>query len=143
MNNDFFSFLPVHRNHLSEVISLLQGISSFQPDPRDLDLIWQNYSGQTNIYSLVACLETGAVIGFGTLLVEQKIRGGKLGHIEDIVISEEFRGRGIGASLIEKLTEIAEAQGCYKIALNCAEEKAPFYEKSGLQRSGAAMQRLL
>ena len=143
MSNDFLSFLPVHRNHLSEVISLLQGISSFQPDPRDLDLIWQYYSGQTNVHSLVVCLETGAVIGFGTLLVERKIRGGKLGHIEDIVISEECRERGIGASLIEKLAEIAEAHGCYKIALNCAEEKVSFYEKSGLQRSGAAMQRLL
>jgi glucosamine-phosphate N-acetyltransferase len=143
MQSDLVSFLQVKRTHLQEVISLLQSISSFQPDPRELDRIWQNYERQTNVHSLIACLENGTVIGFGTLLVEFKIRGGTLGHIEDIVIREDVRGHGVGTSLVRKLTDIAQAEGCYKVALNCHEEKVPFYEKSGLQRSGAAMQRLM
>ena len=143
MQSGSVSFLPIHRSHLHEVIFLLQSISSFEPDHLELDRIWETYSMQANVHSLVACLESGAVVGFGTLLVEFKIRGGKLGHIEDIVIAEDFRGQGIGNSLVREFIDIARAQGCYKVALNCRDEKVSFYEKTGLQRSGAAMQRLM
>ena len=40
----------------------------------------------------------GKVVGSTTLLIEQKFihEGGKVGHIEDVVVSKEFEGRGIG-----------------------------------------------
>ena len=44
----------------------------------------------------------GKIVGSTTLLIEQKFihEGGKVGHIEDVVVSKEFEGRGIGLSLI-------------------------------------------
>ena len=42
--------------------------------------------------------ERESIVGSGTLLIEQKlIRScGKAGHIEDIVISEKYRGKKLG-----------------------------------------------
>ena len=140
---DEIIFSSVAKNHLPEVIDLLQAISEYRPDVSEHSQIWQSHISQTNVHSIVACLRTGAVVGYGSLVIESKIRGGKLGHIEDIVISEALRGRGLGNQLVAELSEIAKSHECYKVALNCKVENVSFYEKTGLSPNGVSMQRLL
>ena len=52
----------------------------------------------------------GKIVGSTTLLIEQKFihDGGKVGHIEDVVVSKEFEGRGIGIKLVISLLKKAE-----------------------------------
>ena len=59
---------------------------------------------------------SGAVLACGTLLVERKlIRGaGCAGHVEDVVVDETARGRGVGKALLDALVAKAKALGCYK-----------------------------
>ena len=45
------------------------------------------------------------VLGFGSILIEYKIRGGVMGHIEDIAIHNQYQNRGIGKLIMEKLVE--------------------------------------
>ena len=44
----------------------------------------------------------GKIVGSTTLLIEQKFihEGGFVGHIEDVVVSKEFEGQGIGMKLV-------------------------------------------
>ena len=77
------------------------------------------------------------IIGMGTLLIEHKLihKLGKVGHIEDIVISQEYRGVGLGKNLIKQLMYIAEHDfKSYKVILNCSDLNIPFYESCGLFR---------
>ena len=85
------------------------------------------------------------VIGAATLFVERKFihRCGAVGHIEDVVVSGECRGSGLGKILIEKLITIAREMGCYKIILNCQEKNIPFYEKCGFIAKEVEMARYL
>jgi glucosamine-phosphate N-acetyltransferase len=136
-------YAPLKRSQMPDVISLLQGISQFAPDPDNYDEIWINHSLQENVTSIVAHHANGLVLGFATLVLEAKIRGGKIGHIEDIVTHHEHRGMGVGRSLVHNLVEIARLEGCYKVALHCKDHNILFYEKSGFEVSGSAMQRLL
>ena len=63
----------------------------------------------------------GKIVGSTTLLIEQKFihDGGKVGHIEDVVVSKEFEGKGIGMKLVISLLEKAKVMSCYKIILDC------------------------
>lgn len=77
------------------------------------------------------------IVGMGSLLIESKIihRFGKVGHIEDIVISNENRGKGLGKFLVKKIVETARIEfNVYKVILNCSESNIPFYENCGLQK---------
>jgi glucosamine-phosphate N-acetyltransferase len=55
-------------------------------------------------------------VGCGTLLLERKfIRGaGVAGHVEDVVVDEGSRGRGLGKLLLDALVALARELGCYK-----------------------------
>ena len=71
-------------------------------------------------------------IGMITLFIEQKIihRGGKVGHIEDVVVDKEHRGKGYSKQLIEHAITIAKHYQCYKCILNCTDQVKPVYEKN-------------
>lgn len=81
------------------------------------------------------------IIATGTLIIEKKfIRGFKsVGHIEDIVVGGEFRGKGIGKIMINHLISYGKANDCYKIILDCDEENIPFYKKCGFYPKATCM----
>ena len=83
----------------------------------------------------------GKVVGSTTLLIEQKFihKGGKVGHIEDVVVSKEFEGRGIGIKLVTSLLEVAKTENCYKTILDCKNELIPFYERIGFKQESNQM----
>ena len=83
----------------------------------------------------------GKIVGSTTLLIEQKFihEGGKVGHIEDVVVSKEFEGRGIGIKLVTSLLEVAKAKNCYKTILDCKDELIPFYERIGFKQESNQM----
>ena len=85
--------------------------------------------------------ENGKIVGSTTLLIEQKFihNGGRVGHIEDVVVSKEFEGRGIGIKLVTSLLKKAEEMKCYKTILDCEEKLIPFYERIGFKQESNQM----
>jgi len=81
------------------------------------------------------------VVGSTTLLIEPKFihQGGKVGHIEDVVIAKEFQGSGIGEKLINFVLEYAKKNDCYKTILDCSDDVKPFYEKIGFKKHSNCM----
>lgn len=133
-------FRPPERRDLAAVIGLIQDISPYQPPSDIYESIWLEFSSQDNVVSLVA-EHNGIPVGYGAVMIEQKIRGGKVGHIEDIVTHPLHREMGVGRDLVEALTQVAFDRGCYKVALHCQPHNFAFYEKCGFLGSGHAMQR--
>ena len=62
-----------------------------------------------------------------------------MGHIEDVVVSKEFEGKGIGMKLVVSLLVKAEAMNCYKTILDCKKELIPFYERIGFKQESNQM----
>lgn len=134
------NFRAVERRDMVAVIELIQSISPFEPPADAHDSIWSVFSTQPNLAGLVV-EDSGIPVGYGTVLIEQKIRGGKVGHIEDIVMHSLHRGKGLGKALVEALSTRAFELGCYKVALHCQAHNVAFYEKCGFVSSGSSMQR--
>ena len=132
--------VKVEKHHQVEVAKLLhKNMSKFLPHNAELSSIWWKYIKQPSVRALVI-IENNKIIGFGSLMIEIKIRGGKMGHIEDIVIDQNKQGSGLGKLLIEKLLEIAKKEKCYKLSLQCQEHNVKFYEKCRFEKSGINMQ---
>jgi glucosamine-phosphate N-acetyltransferase len=108
--------------------------------PKKANTIFDKISKNPD-YIIYVAINDGKVIGATTLLIEQKFihDGGKVGHIEDVVVRKEYQGRGVGKKIVNALLKYAEKKGCYKTILNCTEDLIPFYENLGFKRHSNSM----
>ena len=81
----------------------------------------------------------GAILGAGTLVLENKLRG-VLGHIEDVVVLSVHRRCGYGSIIVQELLRRSQERSAYKVVLNCSDEVAPFYQRHGFVRNGYGME---
>ncbi len=142
MENNVVKVAPIKKEQMAEVIEHLQPILAFKPSADEYDDIWTEFDSQPNVHSVVAVFGD-VVVGYGSIVIETKIRGGKIGHIEDIATHADYRKQGIGMAVVDALYKVAEGEGCYKVALQCNENNVPFYEKCKYEVSGLSMQRFL
>lgn len=82
------------------------------------------------------------IVATGKLLIEMKLHNNFAfqGHIEDVVVLDSERGKGLGKRIIQHLKEMAFVKyRCYKVVLNCNEKNVSFYEKCGFRKKGQEM----
>lgn len=90
---------------------------------------------------IILLVDDVKLIGTGKLLIEHKLYSDSscVGHIEDIVVDDNYRGLGYGQLIVKTLIEEAYRRDCYKVVLDCRDELIPFYESCGLIRKGSFM----
>lgn len=142
MNTNNLKIIQLSKDKMDDVIELLQAMSDFRPSKDEHDLIWKEFSEQNNVFSFIATLED-KVVGYGSLLIETKIRGGKWGHVEDIVSHKNYRNLGVGKSIVDFLLSFAKDNGCYKVSLQCSNEHISFYKKCGYNLKGVSMEQFI
>ncbi|KAI5167460.1 glucosamine-phosphate N-acetyltransferase [Nematocida sp. AWRm78] len=139
-----FTIRKLKREDLTEEYFSLLSVLTEAPFPgkEQVDKMYEYMQAHEETYNVfVVCSPEGKLVGSGTLLIEKKfIRSlGSVGHIEDIVISNECQGKGLGRKLITFLSEKAKTSNCYKVILACSEENQKFYEKCGFVKKEVMM----
>ena len=113
-----------------DYFNLLGQLTTIDPEKitkNDFDVFIDNLS---DIHLVKVIKHENLIVGTVTILKELKILHNlkKVGHIEDVVIHEKYRGYGLGKKLIEIAKN--ECEDCYKIILNCKDHNIGFYEKN-------------
>ena len=96
-----------------------------------------NYLNDPNSITFVMS-DNKAILGVASLHIIEKLTR-KLGLIEDVAVSKNNRGLGIGKKLVEKLIETGKKKKCDKIVLSSSEKNSEFYEKMGFQKKEFSM----
>lgn len=109
-------------------------------DNKTAEKIFDKINSNPDHIVAVAVIE-GKIVGSTTLLIETKFihNGGKVGHIEDVVVDKEYQRKGIGEKIVVYLLRYAKDQGCYKTILDCVDDVKPFYEKLGFKHNANAL----
>ncbi|HVH89723.1 MAG TPA: GNAT family N-acetyltransferase [Terriglobales bacterium] len=92
-------------------------------------------------YRFFVAIAGGQIVASYALLIMDNLakRGRRSGVVEDVAVSPEHQGHGIGRALIQHAQERCREAGCYKFVLSSgiSREKAhAFYESIGLKRHG-------
>ena len=58
------------------------------------------------------------------------------GHIGRMAVSPEWRGKGVGRALLERLLESAQIAGQQHLVLHAQTQAAGFYRKAGFAQRG-------
>jgi GNAT superfamily N-acetyltransferase len=87
------------------------------------------------------------VVGYLALSQRPQIRlGGRIATIDELVVSEERRGEGIGSALLEAALALARGLGCRRVELTTARGRESytrgFYARHGFVEADSAVLRL-
>lgn len=127
--------------------TVLEELTRCEATEEDFGVVFREMKEKEGLYFVVVGeeLSTGRIVASGTVFIERKFihRGSFVGHIEDIVIKKEVRGKELGKELISHLVHIAESRGCYKVILDCNDSNVCFYEKCGFHKHENQMARYL
>ena len=135
-------FRNIEKKDLDQVFVLLNQLKQIEIDTIDKDKAWSDFINNTSSNSVVG-LFNNKIVAYGSVVVENKIRGEVAGHIEDIVVDTEVRGKMIGVSLIKELIKVAKNKGCYRITLFCKETLVNFYGRNGFEVNNVVMKKYL
>lgn len=119
------------------VLGLVEQLrSADDEDLPPLTLPWvERYLGGGGDSALVAEVD-GAVVGLLTYRIHDDLfHGGPTSLIEELVVDEAFRGRGVGTALVEEALRIAVESGCVGVAVSTERENEraqALYRRVGL-----------
>ena len=85
--------------------------------------------------------EGGEMLGLITLSYPTAIRcGGIYSCIEEFIVTEKARGKGVGGALLEASIARATARGCYELQVNRPSELGfPVYLRHGWKDAGKSL----
>ena len=135
-------FRSIIKEDLDDVFILLNQLKEKDIDSLDKDVSWKNFTSNTGANSIVGLYEN-KIVAYGSIVIENKIRGDIAGHIEDIVVDPTVRGKMVGVKLVKELVNIGKSKGCYRITLFCDEKLIKFYERNGFKVNNVMMKSFL
>ena len=136
------NFRLVKEEDINDVFILLNQLKKIDLENIDRKKAWNDFNSNTSSNSIVG-IYNNRIVAYGSVVIENKIRGEVAGHIEDIVVDTKVRGKMVGVSLIKELIEISRKKGCYRITLFCNKKLINFYSRNGFKVNNIIMKKYL
>jgi len=121
-----------HRGYLALLKQLTSVGDVTQAQFKERFLLMKSCQG-TYYNTVILDQETDRIIGAASLIVERKFihHCANRGIIEEVIVSDDYRGKSLGRLIVQTLVELGKALNCYKITLNCTDQMISFYERLG------------
>ncbi|MEI8068122.1 MAG: GNAT family N-acetyltransferase [Candidatus Shapirobacteria bacterium] len=110
-----YKFWSDYKHNISDVKSINYLLSLLTSTPKKVTIPKLDKISKNSRF-LLALGPKNKIIGMATLAIST-IPTGVCGHIEDVVVDDNFRGQGIGKTLIKKLIIEAKKNKLQKISL--------------------------
>ncbi len=129
------------QDDVGEILNFIRALALYERAPdaviaTEEDLRRYGFEDHPYFCCLIA-EEEGAPAGFALYFFEYSTWLGKPGlYLEDLFVHPEFRGRGIGKALLEKVAAIAVEKGCPRLKWEVLDWNTPaidFYSAMGAE----------
>ena len=126
------------KEDMGEVLKLINELAVFEKEPDAViidenDLIRDGFGQNPSFHCFVAEAD-GKIEGMALVYFRYSTWKGKTVHLEDLIVREEFRGKGLGSALYTEVIKYARNQKVKRtewVVLNWNKDAADFYRRSG------------
>jgi GNAT superfamily N-acetyltransferase len=139
---------PAEKRDVGRIVELMQNLTittsaveaggaSTLPEYEE---IFDQIAGDPNHHLLVVEMN-GQIVGSADLLIVSNLshRGLPWAVVENVIVAEHVRRRGIARTLMLHLIDLAKRQRCYKVGLSSNKDRFPahrMYESLGFKQYG-------
>ena len=123
---------------VNEMLRLITELAIFEREPSAVvistdDLKRDGFGENPLFYTFIAEIDN-QIVGMALYYNRYSTWKGKTIHLEDLIVSEPARGKGVGMALYKEIIKEGKAQNVRRIEWNVLDWNKPaidFYEKSG------------
>ncbi len=129
------SIIKLRRASKSAVRSINALIRQLSASASPVSLVWLKKLLRDKKVHLLVLMNSRQIIGMGTVVIFDTLLG-RRGRIEDVVVHERYRGRGLGEKLVRKLIAIAKKAKVQQVQLTSRPERRvanALYQKLGFK----------
>ena len=131
------------KSDMSAVLALISELAIFEKEPDAVvvtvaDLERDGFSDHPLFHTFVAEKEN-KIVGMALYYYRFSTWKGKTIHLEDLIVTDEMRGSGLGFALYSEIIKQGKKDGVRRIEWNVLDWNTPaidFYEKSGARLLG-------
>jgi GNAT superfamily N-acetyltransferase len=137
-----YSNNPVHIRKAEEgdfkkIIELFKEFAAFERLPHKMNNTLERLINEKEFFhSFVAVTSENEIVGYVTHFFCYYTWTGKAMYMDDLYVSLDYRGKGIGTQLINKVVEYAKETGCHKLRWQVSKWNTPaikFYKQLGAE----------
>jgi GNAT superfamily N-acetyltransferase len=126
------------RRDMSSVLKLVNELAVFEKEPNAVkitvdDLVENGFKDNPAFFTFVAELG-GIIVGMALFYNRFSTWEGPSLHLEDLIVTEKFRGKGIGKALYDKVLDFALQKGIKRVewvVLDWNKPAIAFYKSTG------------
>ena len=126
------------KSDVPAILDLIQELATFEREPNavavtEAELIRDGF-GETPVFECFVATIESKVVGMALYYPCYSTWKGKSWHLEDLIVMEPHRGKGIGFALLKKFISFAYKTGVRRIQWVVLDWNTPainFYEKQG------------
>ena len=118
------------------LLELVRELAVYEKAPNEVTVSLEHFTasgfGEKPVWWAFVAEDEEAIQGFALYYIRYSTWKGQAMYLEDILVTEKMRGKGIGKLLFERLLEEAREKGWKRIAWQVLEWNAPainFYKK--------------
>lgn len=123
---------------MPRVLELIQELATFEKQPDAVQVTVSDLErdgfGSNPLFQILVAELDGEIPGIALFYNRYSTWKGKTIHLEDLIVSEKYRGSGIGMKLYEAVMAEAKNQNVRRVEWNVLDWNTPaisFYEKTG------------
>ncbi|SFV29585.1 GNAT family N-acetyltransferase [Thermoflavifilum thermophilum] len=126
-----------------QMIALVKELAAFERAPHEVTITLEHFTesgfGANPVWwAFVAEDDSGRIVGMALYYIRFSTWKGQRLYLEDIIVTQDMRGKGIGKQLFERCIQEAKARGLSGMTWQVLDWNEPairFYEKYGARIS--------
>jgi len=138
------SVSQVKQKDISQILPFLEELSGIKSDRQKAMRSFKRLS-ESRMYFVFVARISEKIVGTASILIVPSLQHGQpWGYVDNVVVAEDYRRKGIGTKLGESLTNFAKKKKCYKIVLTSRftrPEVHQFWEKLGFEKHGLSFRK--
>ena len=131
---------PATREDIGRVFELICELAAFENERHQVEtspaILERDGFGETPLYQLLVAETDAEIVGLAFCYFRYSTWKGKRLWLEDLIVTQNARGQGVGTTLLEATIELARRENCSGLmwqVLDWNEGAIAFYQKFGVR----------